>query len=98
VGSAAVPRTSEVDPVEAAGRIKDFIKEEILFEDTTAELNDDTQLLNGVMDSLGLMQLVAFLEEEFDVEIDDADMTADHFRTVGDIEQLVNQKVGQKAG
>jgi acyl carrier protein len=84
--------------VEAAGRIKDFIKEEILFEDTTAELNDDTQLLNGVMDSLGLMQLVAFLEEEFDVEIDDADMTADHFRTVGDIEQLVNQKVGQKAG
>ena len=84
--------------MDVAGRIKEFIKEEILFEDTTAELNDDTQLLNGVMDSLGLMQLVAFLEEEFDVEIDDADMTADHFRTVGDIEQLVNQKVGQKAG
>ena len=44
--------------MEAAGRIKDFIKEEILFEDTTAELNDDTQLLNGVMDSLGLKENV----------------------------------------
>jgi acyl carrier protein len=84
--------------VDAAGRIKEFIKDEILFEDTNASLNDDTPLLNGVMDSLGLMQLVAFLEEEFDVEIDDADMTADHFRTVADIEQLVNQKAGQKAG
>jgi acyl carrier protein len=84
--------------VEVSGRIKGFIKDEILFEDTSAELADDTPLLNGVIDSLGLMQLVAFLEEEFDVEIDDADMTADHFRTVGDIEQLVTQKVGQKTG
>ena len=80
--------------MEAAGRIKDFIKEEILFEDTTAELNDDTQLLNGVMDSLGLMQLVAFLEEEFDITIDDADVTVDNFRTVGDIETLITEKAG----
>jgi acyl carrier protein len=84
--------------VDVAGRIKEFIKEEILFEDANATLADDTQLLSGVMDSLSLMQLVAFLEDEFDVEIDDSDMTADHFRTVSDIEQLVNQKVGQKTG
>jgi acyl carrier protein len=83
--------------VEAAEKIKDFIKQEILFEDTSQALNEDTPLLNGVMDSLGLMQLVAFIEEEYDVEIDDADMTAEHFRTVGDIEALVNQKVGEKA-
>ena len=84
--------------MEAAEKIKDFIKQEILFEDTSQALNEDTPLLNGVMDSLGLMQLVAFIEEEYDVEIDDADMVADHFRTVHDIEDLVNQKVGQKAG
>lgn len=84
--------------MDVAGRIREFIKEEILFEDASATLADDTQLLSGVMDSLSLMQLVAFLEDEFDVEIDDSDMTADHFRTVSDIEQLVNQKVGQKTG
>ena len=83
--------------MEAAEKIKDFIKQEILFEDTSQSLNEDTPLLNGVMDSLGLMQLVAFIEEEYDVEIDDADMTAEHFRTVGDIEALVNQKVSEKA-
>ena len=84
--------------MDVAGRIKEFIKEEILFEDASATLNDETPLLSGVMDSLSLMQLVAFLEDEFDVEIDDADMTADHFRTVADIDKLVNQKVGQKTG
>jgi acyl carrier protein len=78
--------------VDVATRIRDFISEEIMFEDNATELAEDTPLLSGIMDSLGLLQLVAFLEEEFDVEIDDADMTADHFRTIGDIEALVRSK------
>jgi acyl carrier protein len=76
-----------------AGRIRDFIRQEVLFEDDVAGLRDDMPLLDGAMDSLGLMQLVAFLEEEFGIEIDDEDVTADHFRTVTDIERLVSQKV-----
>jgi acyl carrier protein len=83
--------------MDAADKIKDFIKQEILFEDSGASLEDDTPLLSGIMDSLGLMQLVAYLEEEFDIEVDDADMTAEHFRTISEIEALVNEKVGQKA-
>jgi acyl carrier protein len=73
-------------------RIRDFITSEIMFEDSSASLTDETPLLGSVMDSLGLMQLVAFLEEEFDVEIDDSDVTVDNFRTVGDIENLIGQK------
>ena len=80
---------------ETTDRIREFIKEEVLFEDRDAKLTDDTPLLEGVMDSLALMQLVAFLEEEFEVEIDDAEMTADNFRTVADIEGLVQQKAKQ---
>ncbi len=76
-----------------ATRIRDFIRQEVLFEEDGASLRDDTPLLDGAMDSLGLMQLVAFLEEEFGIEIDDEDVTADHFRTVADIERLVGQKV-----
>lgn len=79
--------------MEVADKIRDFIQEELLFENADAELTDDTPLLQGVVDSLGLMQLVAFLEEEFDVEIDDAEMTADHFRTIADIEEFVQEKV-----
>ena len=63
-------------------KIREFIQSEIMYEDPSASLQDDTPLLGSVMDSLGLMQLVAFLEEEFDVEIDDADVTVDNFRTV----------------
>jgi acyl carrier protein len=76
-----------------ASRIKGFIAEEIMFEDSSASLNEETPLLGGIMDSLGLMQLVSFIEEEFDVTVDDAEVTVDNFRTVADIERLVSSKV-----
>ena len=75
-------------------RIRGFITDEITYENSDKqELTDDTPLLGGLIDSLGLMQLIAFLEEDFDVAIDDAEVTAENFRTVGDIERLVESKV-----
>lgn len=78
---------------EISSRIRDFISAEIMFEDSASNLTDETPLLGGVIDSLGLMQLISFLEEEFNVTIEDAEVTADNFRTVSQIEQLVSQKV-----
>lgn len=74
-------------------RIKEFISGELMFEDKTATLTEETPLLGGVIDSLGLMQLISFIEEEFQIAIDDAEVTTANFRTVADIEQLVSQKV-----
>jgi acyl carrier protein len=74
-------------------RVRGFIVSELMFEDSAATLADDTPLLDGVIDSLGLMQMISFIEEEFDVSIDDAEVTASNFRTVGDIEKLVQPKV-----
>ena len=78
---------------EISDRIKDFIASELLFEDSSASLSEDTPLLAGVIDSLGLMQLISYIEEEFDVAIDDSEVTASNFRTVADIERLVQGKV-----
>ena len=78
---------------EISDRIRDFISSELMFEDSSANFSDDTPLLAGVIDSLGLMQLISFIEEEFEVAIDDAEVTATNFRTVGDIQRLIEQKV-----
>lgn len=78
---------------EIGDRIKGFIRDEILYGDGAA-LSDDTPLLDGLMDSLGLMELVSFLEGEFDIELDEGDIVTDRFRTVGSVEQLVRQKLG----
>jgi acyl carrier protein len=78
--------------VDVATRIADFIEEEILFKRPSVSLDQDTPLSSGLVDSLGMARLIIFLEEEFDVSIDHADMVPGHFRTVRDIEQLVLRK------
>jgi acyl carrier protein len=77
---------------DVADRIRAYIREEVLLGDTTKSLENDTPLLDGILDSLALTQLVGFIEEEFDTEVDDADITSDNFRTVGDIERLVRAR------
>lgn len=80
--------------MDVQARVRDFVKHEVLFEDT--DLTSETPLLNGMVDSMGLMRLVAFLEEEFDIEIDDTEITEDNFGTVADIARLV-ERVKQEA-
>jgi len=70
-------------------RIRDYIREEFLLGDTSRELTDQTPLLEGILDSLALSQLVGFIEDEFETTIADADITSENFRTVAAIERLV---------
>ncbi len=75
--------------MDVADKIRHFIKEEVVL-DMESTLQDDAPLLEGILDSLALMQLVAFLEEEFDTEIDDTEVTAENFKTIADIERLMD--------
>jgi acyl carrier protein len=82
--------------VGATNLIRKFIQEEILF-DKDAALADDTALLSMILDSLGLVQLIGFIEKEFDIEVDDGDMTATNFGTIADINRFVQQKRHERA-
>lgn len=82
--------------MEIGARVRKFIKQEILRGEDGVVESDDTPLLNGAVDSVGLLQLVAFLEEEFHIEIDDTEIVPEHFSTVSDIERLVAGRVREK--
>ena len=60
------------------------------------ELNDgeefetETSLIQqGLIDSMGVMQLLTFLEKRFDIAIDLEDITAENFETIDRIGELV---------
>jgi acyl carrier protein len=82
--------------MEIAPRVRTFIKDEILQGEDGLVETDDSPLLDGALDSVGLLQLVAFLEEEFDIQIDDAEIVPDHFSTVANIEELVRRRIEEK--
>jgi acyl carrier protein len=56
-------------------------------------LGDHDHLLDqGVLDSLGVLDVVAFLEEEFGVVLDDEELTPEHFRSIATLTALVVSK------
>lgn len=55
---------------------------------------DDSLLDSGIVDSLGTLEIVQYLESEFGIEISDEDMVADHFESVRSISRLVTSRIG----
>jgi D-alanine--poly(phosphoribitol) ligase subunit 2 len=77
---------------ETTQKIKEFIVEEFMPDVPVEELDDDFDLLTGgVVDSLGLLKVVAWLEDEFDIAVDDSELGPDSFRTVAAIKAYVDQ-------
>jgi len=73
--------------------IRQFITDELNNDGSRENLTDDYPLLErNVLDSLGLFQLVGFLESEFGVEVQDEELIPQHFGTIGDIARLVEVK------
>ena len=57
------------------------------------ELGDEDSLLeNGVLDSLAIVKLITFLEDQFGVELSDDEFDTDHFESISTIGSLVADK------
>jgi acyl carrier protein len=70
-------------------KIRKFLTEEILFEEGGKGIADDQALVGDVLDSLALMQLVEYIEQEFEIDVADEDVTPDNFQTLNDLERYV---------
>ncbi|HEX3693484.1 MAG TPA: acyl carrier protein [Solirubrobacteraceae bacterium] len=76
-----------------AEQIRDFLVEEAHWEGPRAELTDDLALIdNQVIDSMLLLRLVAWLESEYQIAIDDTDVVPSNFGSIERIVQLVASK------
>jgi acyl carrier protein len=74
-------------------KLRTFIVDELQPEPPASELTDDYPLLaNGVIDSIGIYQIVGYVESEFGVEIADEELVEDNFGTIGDLAALVDAK------
>ena len=66
-----------------ADQIKAFIIDNFLFNAEGSSLGDDESFLeNGIIDSTGILEVVAWIEETFGVRVPDADLLPENFDTV----------------
>jgi len=70
--------------------IKRFVIEEFLPDVRADELSVDQDLLeSGVLDSLGLLKLIAWVEERFELSVHDTDLDPDNFYSVAAIDSFI---------
>ncbi len=67
-----------------------YIETELLAGQENLNLTADEDLLTtGLIDSLGTMKLIAFLEETYDITVPAEDMTIEYFMTVNDMAEYI---------
>jgi acyl carrier protein len=79
-------------------RVREFIKDNFMYRDDRADLADTESLLDaGLIDSTGILELVAFIETEFSIQMADTDIVPDNLDSVETIVRYVEGKIGATA-
>lgn len=74
--------------------IERFIVNEIMMTDDQTKIDPDEDLLeNGVLDSLALIRLISFIEEQFEITVEDGEVTPNNFQTLNVMTAFIASKM-----
>ena len=74
-------------------QIKTYILENFLFSDNGYELPEDASFLEeGIVDSTGVLELVMFVEEAFDITVEDEEIVPENFDSVSQLATYIRRK------
>jgi acyl carrier protein len=83
--------------INIAETIRKYIVEEVMFEKDESILGlEDPLLESNIIDSPNLVYLVAFLDEEFNVDVPPEDLVPENFESVQAISIYLSKLVGNK--
>jgi acyl carrier protein len=75
-------------------KIRTFIEENFLFREDRSDLGAEESLLDaGLIDSTGILELVAFLEFGFGITIEDVEIIPDNLDSIRAIASYVRRKL-----
>ena len=75
-------------------KLIEFVKKDLARGKGIGDLSETDDLVEAeVMDSLGIMKLILFLEENFQIKISDDDLTLENFKSIETIYSLAEGKM-----
>ena len=81
-----------------AEQVRSFILEHFSLASKRGIRNEDHLLGSGLVDSLGILDLVAFIEREFQFTVNDEDLVPEHFKSIQTVAAFVQGKLNGAAG
>lgn len=74
-----------------ADELRQFIASSLMTGRQSVELKDDLSLIEaGILDSIGIVQLLTFIEERLHVRVPEGEVVPEHFETIGQMVRLVD--------
>ena len=71
-------------------RLSDYIRDEVGYD---GELNPDADLLDArILDSFSVVEIAAYIQSSFDVELEAEDLTRDNFTSLTNMVALINRR------
>jgi len=78
--------------------VRDFVIQEVLYDKELRDLGaEDSLLESDLLDSIAIMQIVAFCEQVFEISIPEEELMPDHFENVRAIGKLVERRLADRA-
>lgn len=76
--------------------IREFILNHFLKGDVSRKLIDDASFIEeGIIDSVGVLELVAFIEEKFGFKIEDEEIVPENFDSIEKLDIFVKSKLAK---
>lgn len=74
-------------------KLRIFIEDHLAVQEENVQLKDDDSLFElGFVDSLFAMQLISFIQNEFQIEIENADLDLANFRSIDRMAAFIREK------
>ncbi|MGA2617056.1 MAG: acyl carrier protein [Thermoguttaceae bacterium] len=75
-----------------ATALRSFIQENLLFGQKLTLADDDSFLEQGIIDSTGVLELVAFLEGQYQIHVADDELLPENLDSVNNVTRFVERK------
>jgi acyl carrier protein len=80
-------------------KVRNFITDTFFFGEQLCQYTNSESLLGkGVLDSTGILELIAYIEEEYEITVEDEEMLPDNLDTLDNIAEFVIRKQESRAG
>lgn len=77
--------------------VREFIVQDFLFGRDNGFASGESMLESGMIDSTGVLQLVAFLEQTFGIKVEDAELVPENLDSLDSIGRFLDSKLGAAA-
>lgn len=73
--------------------VREFLRDNLLFADADSLSENDSFLEKGIVDSMGILHLIAFVEERYGIHAEDRELITDNWDSIARMSRYIREKL-----